>query len=240
MAVALWTDAVTDEPVLTNFSISRTSTAEQIAEALNESIVRGELLPGSRVRESALATRLGVSRNTVREAVRIVEQGGLVQHEVNRGAIVKRVAVEDTDDLYRVRELLELSAIAEARRSTDLSGVEQALAELRTALGTADRNETVERDLGFHAAIVALLGSPRLDRIFADLRQQLRFYLAVVSVEDEELAKADDLIEQHAAVLRALQAGDRVHARTLLRDHLRLNAARVAAVLRERQSRDQM
>jgi DNA-binding GntR family transcriptional regulator len=226
------------KPVLANFSISRTSTAEQIAEALNDSIVRGELLPGSRVRESALATRLGVSRNTVREAARIVEQRGLIQYEVNRGAIVKRVSVEDTNDLYRVRELLELSAIAETRKSTDLSGVEQALTEFRTALRTADRNATVERDLGFHAAIVGLLGSPRLNRLFADLRHQLRFYLAVVSVEDRELTKPNDLIEQHGAVLRALQAGNRAQARTLLRDHLRISADRVAAVLRERQSRD--
>ena len=222
-------------PALDNLVIRRTTAAQQIADALSDMIVRGELAPGAPLRESALATRLGVSRNTVREAVRMLEQGGLVQIEVGRGAVARRLELDDIADLYRVREVLELTAVRESN-GADLSGVAEALAKLERGVRSGSVHEAVERDLAFHASIVALLGNERLDRFFADVCAELRFFLAVLSHVDEEIKHPRQLVEQHAVVLRALEAGDRRRAASLLRDHIRSNAERVSAVLRGRES----
>lgn len=66
----------------------RTTTAQQIADGLSQRILAGAFRPGERLRESAIAAELGIARNTVREAVRLLEHGGLVRFEVNRGAVI--------------------------------------------------------------------------------------------------------------------------------------------------------
>jgi DNA-binding GntR family transcriptional regulator len=219
---------------LDDLVIRRTTASQQIADALSEMIVGGELTPGAPLRESALATRLGVSRNTVREGVRILELRGLVQIEVGHGAVVRRLEADDIADLYAVREVLELTALRESR-GADLTGVRSALERLEEVLSNGNPQEIVERDLAFHASIVATLGSARLDRFFSGLCAELRFFLAVVSHADHEVERPDELLEQHAAVLRAWEGGDRRRAAALLRDHIRYNAERVSAVLSSRE-----
>lgn len=224
--------SLTAMATLDDLVILRTTAAQQIADALSAMIVRGELPPGMPLRESAFAGRLGVSRNTVREAVRILEKGGLLQIEVGRGAVVRRLEPDDIADLYGVREVLELGALRESR-GADLSGVRAALDAFAEALRGGSPLETVERDLGFHASIVATLGNQRLDRVFADLCGELQFFLTVLSHVDHEVERPEDLLEQHAAVLRAWEQGDRRGAGALLREHIRSNAQRVDAVLRD-------
>ena len=213
--------------------ITRTSAAQQIADALSQMVIAGELEPGQRLRESALATRLAVSRNTIREAVRILEQGRLIRIEVGRGAVVRPLDPEDLSDVYGVRELLELTAIRESR-GADLSGVRDALQAFEAAAARGGTEETVECDLAFHASIVATLHRPRLDQFFAELCAELRFFLAVISVADHETERPAELVEQHTRVLRAWEAGDRRHAAARLRDHIRSNADRACALLLDR------
>jgi DNA-binding GntR family transcriptional regulator len=222
-------------PALDDLVISRTTAAQQIADALSDMILRGELAPGAPLRESALASQLGVSRNTVREAVRILEQGGLVQIEIGRGAVARRLDQDEIAQLYGVREVLELTALRESN-GADLAPVRTALAALEQAARKGSEHETVERDHAFHASIVGLLGNGRLDRFFADICAELRFCLAVISHVDEEVRHPAALVEQHAAVLRALDEGNRRRAVSLMREHIRFNAQRVGAVLRTRQA----
>ena len=223
--------------MLEQLEIARTSTAGQVAEAVQEALLRGELTPGSRISESGLAGQLKISRNTVREAMRILERGGLVRHEVNRGAVVKAMEMGEVEDLYRVREMLEGQAIDTVTRKTDLAGIEAALGALEGAFRAADVNRAVECDLGFHASIVALLGSPHVDRFFAELRAELRFCLAVLSVEDRETERPEELIEQHAVILEALRDRDRRRAKGLATSHVRANCERATQLLRAREGR---
>lgn len=221
-------------PSLRDFAVSQTRATEQISDALQDAILRGELEPGARIRESALATQLGVSRNTMREAVLMLQRTGLIAHEVNRGTVVRPLDLGAVTDLYRVREVLELSAVRAVTPDTDLSPVATAVEGLRSAAHDGVVDETVQRDLGFHGAIVGLLESPRLNQYFAQLRSELRFYLAALSVAYRETESPDELVEQHAVVLRALQAGDGAAAHDRLRDHIRLNAGQVTELLSSR------
>ncbi len=221
-------------PALRGFVVTQARASEQIAEALHNAIVAGQLEPGSRIRESALASQIGVSRNTMREAVLILQSTGLIEHEINRGMVVRAIDLNAVEDLYRVREVLELSGIEAVTVATDLSAVSDALTELERAAHRGVVEETVESDLGFHGALVSLLGSPRLNVYFAGLRSELRYYLAALSVAYRETESPAELVAQHAVILQALRAGAFLDARELACDHIQLNRRQVVELLRSR------
>ena len=93
---------------LSSLQIKRASTAEQVAEALREMILRGEIKQGQPLREVSLAASIGVSRNTMREAIRVLAREGIVMHEMHHGAMVTRLETRDVEDIFRVRRVLPL------------------------------------------------------------------------------------------------------------------------------------
>ena len=217
-------------------TLRRTSTAQQVADGLSDAIMRGEMPPGAPIRESVIAASLGISRNTVREAVRMLEAGGLVRHTMHHGAAVVDPSSEDLDELYRARISLELSAVAHPRSAEELAPVRAALQELMTAYETHDPAVIAEKDLAFHAAIVAMLGSKRIDEFYAQLARELRFFLMVLSVEDREYDVQEGVIEEHTSIMAALESGDPDKARTVLEDVLTVNAEKVRAIFATRAS----
>lgn len=213
--------------------VRRTTAAQHIADGLAERILHGAIAPGQRLRESAIAGELGISRPTVREAVRMLEQRGLVRVEASRGAVVIAPTVEELDALYTARAELEAAAVASVRTEDELAEVRAALQALREAAATRDAEVIVERDLAFHAAIVGLLGSRRIDAFFAQMIQELRFYLMVLSVADREYENGDAVVAEHEPIVAAVEAGDPAAAVAAVRRHIEFNAERVKAILAE-------
>jgi DNA-binding GntR family transcriptional regulator len=84
------------------FEFDRTSTVDQVADRMRMMIWRGQLQPGFRLKEMPLSKSFGVSRNTIRDAIRDLAQDGLLTHELHRGAIVRELGAEDVADLYAV------------------------------------------------------------------------------------------------------------------------------------------
>ena len=217
-----------------NLTLRRTSTAQQVADGLSDAIMRGEMPPGAPIRESVIAASLGISRNTVREAVRMLEAGGLVRHTMHHGAAVVDPSAEDLDELYRARISLELSAAAQPRTAEELAPVRGALQDLMTAYETHDPAVIAEKDLAFHAAIVSMLGSKRIDEFYAQLARELRFFLMVLSVEDREYDIQEGVIEEHTSIMAALESGDPAKARAVLEDVLTVNAEKVRTIFAKR------
>jgi DNA-binding transcriptional regulator YhcF (GntR family) len=91
--------------------LNRKSVAEQVVGVLREEILRGNLEPGTPLPEVALAQSFGVSRNTVREAIRSLVNEGLARHHMHRGAVVTEQTVEDIADIHQARSVVELAAI---------------------------------------------------------------------------------------------------------------------------------
>lgn len=91
-----------------------TAASRRIADHLRAAILGGEIGPGERIRQEEVAQRLGASRLPVREALRMLEAEGLVEHETNKGARVPRLSRHEVDVMYRMRERLEPLAIAES------------------------------------------------------------------------------------------------------------------------------
>lgn len=221
---------------LENLTLRRTSTAQQVADGLSDAIMRGEMAPGTPIRESAIAVSLGISRNTVREAVRMLENGGLVRHTMHHGAAVVDPSQEDLAELYRARISLELSAASTPRTPEELAPVKAALQDLLAAYETRDPAAIAEKDLGFHAAIVAMLGSKRINEFYGQLARELRFFLMVLSVEDREFESQEGVIEEHTSIMAALESGEPDRARAVLEDILTVNGRRVAAIFASRKS----
>ncbi|GAB2870879.1 GntR family transcriptional regulator [Lentzea nigeriaca] len=201
---------------LDGLEVRRTTTAQQLADGLAERIMAGAFGPGHRLRESAIAAELGVARNTIREAVRILELTGLVRYEVNRGAVVIAPTPEVVEALYTARERLETAAAARTPRPEQLDAITEAFEELCEAASTGEVRAIVDRDLAFHQAIVAVLDSTRLDEFYAALTKELRFYLTVLSKSETP----DEVVAQHRLILDAIRVGDRDRAVAEIRAHI--------------------
>jgi DNA-binding GntR family transcriptional regulator len=210
---------------LDGLEVRRTTTAQQLADGLSERIMAGAFGPGDRLRESAIAAELGVARNTIREAVRILELTGLVRYEVNRGAVVIAPTPERIEALYTARERLETAAIARTPRPEQLQAITDAFEDLQEAARTG--HGIVDRDLAFHQKIVALLDSTRLDEFFASLTKELRFYLTVLSKTETP----EEVVAEHKAILDAIRLGDRDRAVAEIRAHVEVSVQRLNGML---------
>ena len=206
------------ETFLADVSISRRSTVDALAETLRERILGGELPPGAPLRESSIAQAIGVSRNTVRETVFSLVAEGLLRHVPHHGFSVVKLSPEDVADLYSARRVLELAAL-EALSPDDsdrLAAVDSALDHLRRAAAENDTTDAYQADLEIHQALVAALGSPRLDAIFEGVLTELR--LAIILMDT--LSDFPELVAEHEHLIETIRAGDKTAASALLRKHL--------------------
>lgn len=162
------------------------SAADRVMDVLRARILEGELAPGAPLREVSVAADLEISRNTLREALRLLASEGLVVQPPNRGASVRTFTMSDVRDIYRTRRVLEVQAATESA----VAGAGR-FAELEAAVRAKERAERAglwreagTASLRFHQALVAMLGSRRIDGFFRTLLAQLR--LAWAATCDEE------------------------------------------------------
>ena len=211
-------------------SIQRQSTTDQAADAVRRAILSGRLLPGTPLREAALAAELGVSRSTLREAARVLASEGLVRYQMNRGIVVADITGPDAADIYAARAALELAAVDALTGHRD-PAVYQNLADLVGEIEHAfDRGDTaavLDGDRLFHATLVAATGSPRLRRFYRQLQQEQRLALALSERSRRELGRTAD---DHRQLLDALH-GSPAQARAQLTAHLHAGAAELQRLL---------
>lgn len=157
-----------------------------VADSLRQRIISGDFAPGTRLSEESLAKAENVSRNTLREAFRVLQEQRLVEHLPNRGVFVASPRRSDVADIYRVRRWIETRALATA--SVDhpqIDAMRLAVLDAESALRRGDWQAVGTANMVFHAAIVALADSPRLIRLFRDLSAELRLaFLELKSPED--------------------------------------------------------
>jgi DNA-binding GntR family transcriptional regulator len=199
--------------------LQRSSTAERVARILRERITDGTLRPGSRLPEDALGTALGVSRNTLREAFRLLIHERLVVAELNRGAFVRRLTSEDVVDLYRVRRLVEGAAVHGFRGdAAALQGLRRAVDEGRIAAKEDRWADVATANLHFHQAVVALAGSARLDEYMGQVAAELRLAFHVVA---DPRPFHEPYLGRNGEILERLAAGEPAAAADVLEDYLR-------------------
>jgi len=142
---------------------------------------------------------------------------------------------ENVEALYDARERLETAAVVRTPTTEQLAAITDAFDGLAAAAESHEPQRIVECDLAFHSAIVGLLESSRLDEFYAELTQELRFYLMVLSVEDREFENPGLLLAEHEAILSAIRSGNTDRAVAEVRNHIETNARRLVQILAERE-----
>ncbi|MDU0478260.1 GntR family transcriptional regulator [Staphylococcus chromogenes] len=144
-----------------------TATPNQLAETLTARILNGQISPGSKLLEASLAADLGVSRNTLREAFRMLARDGLVEHIPHRGVFVRCLTPAEVVELFAYRRFIEVNALSYF--GTDMNRTQRALTEMAHAIAQAEAAANAENwgEVGtcnneFHAALVSVVGVPRL------------------------------------------------------------------------------
>ena len=207
-------------------SLAPVATAvERAAQAIRDSIFEGHVAPGTPLPEATLSARLRVSRTTVREALRLLMGENLLTYEPHKGAAVRMLRPGDVADIYASRRLLELSAIRRLRSARLAPGAFAAvLAECDAAAAAGDARALGTGDLRFHAEIVALHGSPRLDDFFRRLMTEVRLGFLALDKPETFHGTYHHRNRRLAAILHAGELDD---ARDYLAEYLTQSAEEV-------------
>lgn len=192
---------------------------ESVTSAIRQKILTGELEPGLKLTEQKLAEEFGSSRAPIREALRQLEQEGLVEYSRNVGCSVRKVTAEDAYEIYLLRANLEMTAL----RYFDCRFPQEDLDQLRRILHDMQQArqgsllDIVENDNRFHRVIVQRAGLPRLLKFWNDLNYGNLIAGAKNGLSHKILAERQNGI--HTELFRVLESGDTEAACRALYDH---------------------
>lgn len=198
--------------------LGRTSTAERVSDILRSRIAAGFFPPGTRLSEDSIGGALGVSRNTLREAFRLLTHERLLEHQLNRGVFVRMLTDDDVGDIYRTRALVECAVVrglGEPPYAVD--GLADAVSDGRRAARAGDWKGVSTANIDFHRELVALAGSERTDELMRSVFAELRLAFHVV---DDPRRLHEPYIARNGQILEALQEGRRDDAERLLVEYL--------------------
>lgn len=187
---------------------------------LRQAILKGELKPGERLMEIALAERLGVSRTPIREAMRKLELEGLVVMIPRRGAQVANITEKDLNDVLEVRLALENMAIEKAcnrmtEDQTDKLWI--AAREFEKTMTEGNLVRLAEADVEFHEIIYQASDNRRLNQVLNNLREQIYRY-RVEYLKDEETRNV--LVKEHEELYHAIKERDVSRALEISSKHI--------------------
>lgn len=212
-----------------------------VQQELERIILAGDLPAGTKLNEAAIADRLGVSRGPVREAFRALEESGLVRLEKNRGVFVRRIPVEEADDIYELRAVLDefvgrrLARTATPERVRELRGhVER----MERAAARGDIATYLAANIEFHDRMVELAGNAKLLITYRRLVNELRLFRHATLAQGGVLPLST---REHRAIVDKIAAGKPAAAGRALYDHVmasreRMHRARAAAAALPRRS----
>jgi DNA-binding GntR family transcriptional regulator len=200
------------------------SLVDVVAERIEAAIISGQLEPGSRLSEQALASSLGVSRGPLREAIRRLEGRKLLERTPNIGVRVAALSLRDLHEILQVREALEGMACGLAA----LNMTDADIAGMRKLLEAHEKQKSVQenkgyyqesKDFDFHFRVVAGSGSARLAQMLTgDLYYLLRVYRYKSSTKP---GRALEALQEHRDIVAALERRDAPAAEHAMREHLR-------------------
>ncbi|MGA8151359.1 MAG: GntR family transcriptional regulator [Terriglobales bacterium] len=187
---------------------------DNLAAYFREEIINGRLAPGEKIVEVTWAKRLKISQTSVREALNILSAEGFVQKGSGRTAQVTQLSDEDVNHSYKLRAVLEgYAASVIAEEKPGLGELEQALADMRSAIECNNIKAFYERDLQFHILLAEKTGNPMLVQAIKRIILPL-FAFVVMRVQGARTSPEQWIrsLEQHRRIIDALKTGDPVFA----------------------------
>jgi DNA-binding GntR family transcriptional regulator len=198
-------------------TVSPTALVDETAAAIRARIMSGEIPIGAQLRQDELAKSLGVSRTPVREALRQLQTGGLIEVVPNRGAVVRVPAPWEVREAYEVRAELEgLACVRAVSRITD-----DAIAELRrtnAVLNGRSKSTTAAND-HFHTLIHEVAGNDRLAKVIKEINEAFPRNVSALVLQDNPRHREDN-VREHDRIIEALAANDAERARREMQAHV--------------------
>jgi len=198
---------------------------------IERQILKGELQAGERLSESALAQAMGVSRGPVREAMRGLQQAGLVDIVANKGVVVRKIGYDEAVDLYDLRGTLfgfMCETLARRRTEAQCADLRRRLDEMAEAIRADDKDWYYRLNIEFHAAVVEYCGNRRARAVYESIVKEMHLFRrrGLSRVENMEAS-----MREHAAIVDAIVAGTPEAARLAGTNHLRNGRDRFLASL---------
>jgi len=182
--------------------------AETVLQQLRVFLASGRLLPGQQLVQEDLAEELGVSRVPIRESLKILEGEGHVTYHPNRGYFVTELSADDLIELYRIRQILEAEALAQAVvevSDADIADIEKILEQVEQAAELGDVHALSEANRAFHFSIIELSGMNRLSRLIRQLWDASDIYRTVYF---RDPVNRERVHSEHREIIDALKARD--------------------------------
>ena len=200
--------------------LEHVSLPEAVGRALRHRILNNELPAETRLVEANLAAEFGVSRGTIRDAMRGLQAEGLIAIVPRRYSVVTRMSMTDAEDVCYSRFVLEDACfdrgLGEDREEL-VQALQAALEEMSAAAAADDMDALVESDTRFHELLVGVSGRQRLKDLWSMLNSQMGALMrAEIERQDLQLSDAAD---RHQVLLDAVRDGDLARLRTEVRNH---------------------
>lgn len=215
-------------------SILLPTRAGAVAERLRELIRSGELAPGTHLRQDDFAARFGVSSTPVREAFLALEREGLVRRHPHRGVVVFMPSVEELNELYEIRAVLEPLATEIANKKLSEEDL-AALERMVNQMGTASPKRFVELNDEFHTRIYAAANRPRLRETIDGLREPAANYISM-NIDLYEQMYRDEVQAEHEAIVQALRSRAPKRAARVMREHLEHSGKHIVSLIEKSQA----
>lgn len=202
---------------------------QHVLDSLRRLVIVGDIEPGTHLVESQLSATFSVSRGPVRDALRRLEAEGLVESR-RRGVFVIGLTVEDVEELYSLRQMIEGQAVRRCLTAAgpDWRGAQAALAVMQAAAGSGDITAFAAADLDFHSCFYVVAGHRRLQAVWEQYRPTFADMLAVTNTRDHDLAPT---AADHADLLAAVVGRREAEALSLLATHIDGSRERMFAAL---------
>ena len=198
--------------------------SDRAYKAIRDMILSGRLAPGSRLKEEELAESIGVSRTPVRDALRRLEGDFFVRRADNQRSFVREWSLEDIEDIFALRALLEGDAAARAARRSGpnllvaLRSHHQVVARALEQPGGIDIDGYLHHNRAFHRLILEAAASDRLSDIITRLIAQPILVRTAMSYQPDDLRKSH---AEHAELIEAIAVKDAEWARAIMSGHIR-------------------
>lgn len=202
------------------------SLADEVYQALRTDILRCRLKPGELLSEATLASRCGVSKTPVREALNHLAQEDLVEVMPFKGYLVAPISLKDLQDLYFLRMVLETAVVELAARMVTRDELDQLEVLANTTLESEEEDyydRVSELNYRFHATLAGASRNPRAARLVATTLEQLDRILYM----DLEFVSMEETRRDHTAIVAALRGGDGDAAKLLLSEHIEQSKKRM-------------
>ncbi|WP_420174972.1 GntR family transcriptional regulator [Luteococcus sp. OSA5] len=199
-------------------ALNRSTLREQLLDRLREGILDGTFPPGSRMAEVELSSQFGVSRGTVREALRILQNSGLLEGKERNSLYVRKLSKRDIEELFQVRDALEGRAVTLFLKRPD---AQEIVSQMATQLPESGEGmsyaQRFEIDLDFHQILVASAGNTMLLNMWCGIKDLMR--IAALAWVDEGAASLMTSAH-HQPIIDALRTGDPDRVRPVLSEHM--------------------